>query len=192
MNSSFKLIIEKIKKNPKFILIVGIIGIVLIAFSNVFERSNSKTQTVSATLSAESYCENLENQLSEQIEEVVGGKVKVMITLETGVEYIYASEAKNDESEIENEGNDDSQKLQKDKKSENNYILYKDENGKEVPLVVTEVMPSVKGVVVGCENGDNEVVSLAVKNLVKTALDISDEKVCVVGLDISRWFLKGF
>ena len=74
--------------------------------------------------------------------------------------------------------------LQKDKQSQNNYILYKDENGNEVPLVVTEIMPSVKGVVVGCENGENEFVCATVKSLVTTALDISDDKVCVVGLDI--------
>lgn len=176
-------IFEKLKKNPKVIVIAGLIGIALIFLSG-YIKSDTKTTEVSSSLTASQYSESLEEQLSEQISEVVGGKVKVMVTLETGVEYIYASEAKNDESEIEDAQSKDKQKVQKDKKIENNYILYKDENGKEVPLVVTEVMPSVKGVVVGCENGENEVIVATVKNLVKTALNISDDKVCVVGLDI--------
>ena len=186
MNSILKIknsIFEKLKKNPKIIVILGLLGIALIFLSG-FSQNKTKTTEVSSALTASDYSESLEKKLSEQISEVVGGKVKVMVTLETGVEYIYASEAKNNESEIEDAGSKDKQKLQKDKISENNYILYKDENGKEVPLVVTEVMPSIKGVVVGCENGENEVISATVKNLVKTALNISDDKVCVVGLDI--------
>ena len=39
--------------------------------------------------------------------------------------------------------------------------------------------------VVGCENGENEVVGSTIKNLVTTALNISDDKVCVVGLDMT-------
>lgn len=177
---------EILKNNPKIIVIIGITGIALIFCSGFFEGNSEVREVSSTSLTAIEYRDNLEKQLSEQISEVVGGKVKVMVTLETGVEYIYASEAKNDESEIEDSGSDNKQKVQKDKQSQNNYILYKDENGNEVPLVVTEVMPSIKGVVVGCENGNNEVISATVKNLVKTALNISDDKVCVVGLDISR------
>ncbi len=174
---------EKVKNNPKIIVIIGLVGIALILLSNVFETNNNK-EIQTTSLTASDYCDGLENQLSEQISEVVGGNVKVMITLESGVEYIYASEAKNNESEIEDSDSNNKQKLQKDKQSQNNYILYKDENGNEVPLVVTEIMPSVKGVVVGCENGENEFVCATVKSLVTTALDISDDKVCVVGLDI--------
>ncbi len=188
MNSILKFktdFFEKIKKNPKIIVIAGIIGIAIIFLSG-FSQNSETTKEVSTSLTASQYSESLEEQLSEQISEVIGGKVKVMVTLETGVEYIYASEAKNNESEIEDADSAEKQKLQKDKQSENNYILYKDENGNEVPLVVTEVMPNVKGVVVGCENGENEVISATVKNLVKTALNISDDKVCVVGLDISK------
>ena len=178
---------EKFKKKPKLIIIIGLIGIALIFLSEVFsagDTNDKKTASYTKTTAAE-YCANLESQLSEQVSEVVGGKVKVMLTLETGVEYIYASEAKNNESEIEDADSKEKQKLQKDKQSQNNYILYKDENGNEVPLVVTEVMPSIKGVVVACENGENDAISAVVKELVKTALNINDDKVCVVGLNIS-------
>lgn len=179
----FEIVVKNLKNNPKIIVVIGLVGITLILFSSVFE-TNDKTAVQTSKLTATDYCNSLESQLSEQIKEVVGGDVKVMITLESGVEYIFASEAKNNESEIEDSDDDKKQKLQKDKQSQNNYILYKDENGNEVPLVVTEIMPSVKGVVVGCENGDNDYVCSIVKSLVTTALDVSYDKVCVVGLDI--------
>lgn len=178
-----EILIKKLKNNPKIIVIIGLVGISLIFLSSLID-SNKSDEIKTTVLTSTDYCNSLESRLSEQIKEVIGGNVKVMITLESGVEYIYASEAKNNESEIEDSDDNKKQKLQKDKQSQNNYILYKDENGNEVPLVVTEIMPNVKGVVVGCENGDNEFVCSTVKSLVTTALDVSDDKVCVVGLDI--------
>ena len=179
-------LIKKTKNNPKLLIVIGIVGVSMIFISSIFDNSGKK-EISTTKLTAYEYCNTLEVQLSKQIKEVVGGNVEVMITLESGVEYIYASEAKNNESEIEDSDNKNSQKLQKDKESQNNFILYKDENGNEVPLVVTEIMPSVKGVVVGCDNGDNEYVCTTIKNLVTTALDVSDDKVCVVGLNIYNW-----
>lgn len=177
---------EKIRKDPKIIIIIGLIGIFLIFFSSFFESDDNEVKAEKISeISASEYSQSLEKRLSEQISEVVGGDVKVMVTLETGIEYVYASEAKNNvREELEDAQSDKKQKSQKDEESENNYIIYKDENGNEVPLVVTEIMPNIKGVVVGCENGDNETVAATVKNLVKTALNISDDKVCVVGLNI--------
>lgn len=174
-------------KRANLVIIIGLIGIALIFSSTFLESENSaENEKTSASITAEEYGLELERKLSEQISEVIGGDVKVMVTLQTGIEFVYASEAKNNESEIENADSTVRQKLQKDKQSENNYIIYQDENGNEVPLVITEIMPEVKGVVVGCYNGDNEAISAIVKNLVKTALNISDDKVCVVGLDLSR------
>ena len=178
--------LKNIKNNPKIIVVIGLVGILIIFLSSIFENKPQSDIPVSSENVSDEYCVNLENKLSKQIKEVVGGDVNVLITLETGVEYIYASEAKNNIKEIEDEDVQNGQKLQKDRQEQNNYILYKDENGNEVPLVVTEIMPSVKGVVVSCEKGDDEIVSSIVKNLVKTALNISDDKVCVVGIDISK------
>lgn len=173
-----------LKSKPKIIVIIGVIGIALIFLSVFFEKSPEKTVSTDVKITAEEYSSGLEKKLSEQISDVVGGDVKVMITLESGIEYVYASESKNNESEVEDAYSNKNQKSQKEKQVQNSYITCKDENGNEVPLIVTEIMPNVKGVVVACKNGDNEVIGSAVKSLVTTALDISDSKVCVLGLDI--------
>lgn len=177
-------IIDILKNKPKIIVVIGLIGILLIFFSGFLEKNTEETVSPSVKLTSDEYCESLEKKLSEQIKDVVGGDVKVMITLESGIEYVYASESKNNESEVEDAYSDKNQKSQKQKQIQNSYITCKDENGNEVPLVVTEIMPNVKGVVVACKNGDNEVIASAVKTLITTALDISDSKVCVLGLDM--------
>lgn len=173
-----------LKRKPKLIVIIGLIGIAIIMLSSFIEKDTLTGEDSSKKITAEEYSSGLEEKLSRQIEDVVGGDVKVMITLESGIEYVYASESKNNESEVEDAYSDKNQKSQKEKQVQNSYITCKDENGNEVPLIVTEIMPNVKGVVVACKNGDNEVIGSAVKTLVTTALDISDSKVCVLGLDI--------
>lgn len=175
--------LEIFKKKPKLLVIIGLVGVLLIFLSSFFE-SGDKREDTTAKITAEEYCESLENKLTNQIKDVVGGDVKVMITLESSIEYVYASESKNDESEVEDAYANKNQKSQKQKQIQKNYITCKDENGREVPLVVTEIMPNVKGVVVACENGDNEAIGSAVTSLVTTALDISESKVCVLGTNM--------
>ncbi|MBQ7129360.1 MAG: hypothetical protein IJO19_05175, partial [Clostridia bacterium] len=161
-------ITELIKKNPKIIVIIGLVGIALIFLSGYFDKSDTNKESAKTKITAEEYCESLEEKLSNQIKDVVGGNVKVMITLESSIEYVYASESKNNESEVEDAYANNNQKSQKEKQIQKNFITCKDENGNEVPLVVTEIMPNVKGVVVACNNGDNDAISSAVTSLVTT------------------------
>ena len=176
--------LELIKNNPKYLLIIAAVILVLILFINFVEGDKKSVYTM-ADGDANQYRVELEKRLSEQIGTVIKGEVNVMITLENSVEYIYASENKNNLKSVEDSGDENKQKVQKDEQNEDNYIIYKDTNGSEVPLVVTQVMPNIKGVVVSCENGENHVIQTKIKDLVKTALNISDDKVCVIGVDIN-------
>lgn len=176
--------IEIFKKNPKYLILLAVVllGIVL---SLSFFESKQETVLSSATTDADKYKLAIEQQLTEQISTVIKGEVNVMITLENGVEYVYASENKNNQKSVEDSESTDRQKVQKDEQNEDNFIIYKDNNGNEVPLVITEIMPNIKGVVVSCQNGENHLIQAKIKDLVKTALDITDDKVCVVGVDIN-------
>ncbi len=172
------------KKKPKYLIIVAVVLLVIVLSLSFFENKQ-ETEFASATTDAEKYKLALEHQLSEQISTVIKGEVNVMITLENGVEYVYASENKNNLKSVEDSESTDKQKVQKDEQNEDNFIIYKDNNGNEIPLVITEIMPNIKGVVVSCQNGENHIIQAKIKDLVKTALDITDDKVCVVGIDIN-------
>ncbi|MFR5791179.1 MAG: stage III sporulation protein AG [[Clostridium] leptum] len=124
------------------IIIGGLIGIALIFLSSYFPSGSGGSGSAEETLdkiSAQEYTSQLEENLIQIISHIDGaGEAKVMITLETGVETKYATQEK---SSTESSGDKTSGT------SEVSYITVRDANGSERALAVTEVQPTVKGVV---------------------------------------------
>ena len=56
-----------------------------------------------------------------------------------------------------------------------------DSDGKEVPLTVTEIMPSVRGIVIVCNGGNDQSVQTLIKNTVAVALGVESDCGCVTG-----------
>ena len=167
----------------QIVFVAGIIGILLLFLSSFIggESAPDKIKTTSSD-STEMYVENLENQLSDIISDLLGDKnVSVMITLKNGIQYIYADETKTDTGLTEDKSGSNLLKKEQNDTNEQKYIIVKDSNGNEQPLLITEVMPQVKGVVVICSGGDDKNVQQTVQNAVVTVLDISENKVCVIG-----------
>lgn len=177
-------IIKKLgKKN--ILLILGLAGILLIGLSGIVGGGGE--DTTAATVSGEdsgAYARQLEQQLSQMISSITGaGECQVMVTLEQGTEYIYAVQEKNtqDTSQTSEESRLTAGERVSD---EETYIMVSTENG-EQPLVITELSPKVKGVVVVCEGGGEAGVSQTVRNAVATALNISIDRIYVVAGTIS-------
>lgn len=184
--------IEKIKNIIKsapsskslFLIAVGVAGLLLVLVST-FRKSSAKTAPEKESAEAidvmttENYTELMESKLEKLISDMLGDtKVSVMITLESGIERVYADEMKTDA---------DSKKDQSAKKSEQSdsnqktYVVMKDKNGNEHALLLTEKMPVIRGVVIVCDSGQTENVSNAVKTAVKSALNVGEEKICIIG-----------
>ena len=60
-------------------------------------------------------------------------------------------------------------------------IIVDTENGRQ-GLLVTEIQPTVKGVVVVCRGGDQPIVQERIVSTITTALNISSKRVCVTKL----------
>lgn len=166
-------------KYKNVILIAGIIGIALIFLSSFFSGSSSSdssessesTKEVSATIDADTYTDKLEASLTDLISNINGvGNVKVLVTLENGTATEYATEKK-----VDNQNTGD----KKSDKTETTYITIKDENGAEQAIPITEYAPTVRGVVVVCDGGDQAVIQQRVTDTVTTALNIPSSHVCV-------------
>ncbi len=165
-----------------FLIILGIIGLLLVLISTFNEKqeNNEEIQTVNSTkYTTSEYIDQLENRLETILSDMLSGrKVSVMITLNSGVEYVYAdelktgAELKNDHAAYKTEQSDSNQKT---------YVIVKDSKGNENALLITEKMPEVRGVVVVCDEGQSETVSFAVKSAVRSVLDIDESKICVIG-----------
>lgn len=182
MKVSIKEISEKLKtaNKTKLAATVGLIGVVLIVIPYLFPSGQKAEETVAVVgNSNDRYVEETENKLEEALSDMLGGtKVKVMITLENGIRYVYASETKNDKDISEDKT---TLKTQQSDSEQSNYIVIKNKEGNEEPLIVTEIAPAVKGCIVVCESGDSASVAGAVKQAAATSLGIDEEKICVIG-----------
>lgn len=187
MSDGIGKMMKKLKTLPvsksSFLVILGIIGLLLVMIST-FSGGNKKNEVsqkleVPTAAATDSYTDNIEQKLEALISDMLGGtKVTVMVTLENGVEYVYAdeyktgAEVKKDQTSLKTEQNDSNQK---------NYVVIKDADGNERALLVTEKMPIIRGVVVVCDSGQTETVSAAVKSAVRSALCVDEDKICIIG-----------
>jgi stage III sporulation protein AG len=158
-------------KNPKFVrisLIVGVLLIILIAFSecmsNVFSNTPRKqTQPLTEQFSeADLYAQSIEEKLIEILSHIEGvGKVEVLVTAGTTEEYVYAKEGKTGSNSSTDE-----------------IVIIDSGNGKQA-LTEKIIKPAITGVVIVCEGGDDSRVCERVYNAVRAALGIGASKIYV-------------
>lgn len=168
----------KIFKSPRFLVIAGITGILLIFISSFFSGGTSETDSYkSAEITPESYKEMLEADITETVKDITGSKnVSVIITLESGIRYSYADTREESVSEKKENENTIS-----DNELKEGYIIVKSADGGEEALLVTTQMPEVRGVAIVCDGGDNEYICEKIQNAVTAALNITSKRVYICG-----------
>ncbi len=169
-------------KNPKLLLILGLIGILLIFLSSLGSDSDKKETTDSAgEISVENYRQSLEEDIAEMVSDITGSrKVTVVVTLESGIRYSYADtreEISSDKTEKESQSTDTELK--------EGYITVKSASGGEEALLLKTEMPEIRGVAVVCERGDNEYINEKILNSVTAALNITSKRVYICGRNSS-------
>lgn len=176
-------ILEKCKrflhsgKGVKAACILGAVGVLCICLSE-WLPSEPKAETKQTDLTAQAYCEQVEKRLSDLLCEMEGvGTCRVYVTLESGVEYVYAT-AQKENADYVKDSNENGEKVSERADTEQDVILIDGTDGK-TGLLLTEIQPTVKGVVVVCDGGNTDDVVQRVTAAVTTALNISARRVCV-------------
>ena len=164
------------KKNIKIILlvIVGLISVILLfGFGSGKSKStSSNVVTTSSYISTMDYCKIIENKLIDVLSKVDGaGTVSVMVTVDGSPELIYANE-QDKTSSTNSSGSTTS--------STYSSPIIIDANGSSSALVMTEVLPAVKGVIVVSSGAGKVETRLNLLKAVSTLLDISTEQVTVL------------
>ena len=176
MNNIFKKF-AAVKLNPKLLLILGISGMVLILISNFIPSSSKNAPAEQKSIDAEDYRETVEKNVRDIVTGITGDKEPtVVVTLESGIKYNYADSRESDTSESTGKETEENRKATKQ-----SYITVRTSDGGEKPLVVTEVMPEIRGVAIVCELGDSSFVAEKIQNAVTAALDITSQRVYVSG-----------
>ena len=168
--------------NVKGIKIVGLILIICVGIMLFFKFSKS-VDTVATNVNVDSqynftnssaYAENLEKKLMAVLSNISGaGNVSVMVTLETSPEIILANST--DEKVNSSTSNSNSTSYTTTV-TEPIIISTKGENS---VLVVKEVLPEIKGVVVVATGAKNTNVKLNIVQAVKALLDIDMDNIQV-------------
>ena len=188
LKEKLKIYKDKLPKSKSgFLIVIGLIGLVLILISSLdFNNEEPSGEVINETAVSfdtdSGYTEKLETKLEAVISDMLGGsEVTVMITLESGTEYIYADEIKTNADVTKDQS---AMKTQESDSNHKTYIIVKDSQGNEKPLIVTEKMPVIRGVVIVCESGQTSSVAAAVRLAVKSALNVDDSKICIIGRHI--------
>lgn len=176
MNKLLKLI--KGDKATKYIVATGVIGIILIFISTLDIGGNDKSTEQSVT---DQYTQKIESQISEIVCKITGETdAKVMVSLESSGEIIYADAKSISKNNVTDKNDDAKYKSQQTDNTEQNYIIVEDSNGDQRALIVSELAPTVRGVVIVSKYADNVAVSERITSAVTTVLNIPTKKVCVV------------
>lgn len=165
-----------IKTNHKIIFLISCI---MLGLSLIFGVSNTEIQeqnqeNYNSNSELFEYTAKLEQKLSDTVGSISGaGKTKVMITLDSSFETIYASNAKLNENNISDNN------LQKT--TEKSLALTTSSKNGETPVIIKTISPKIKGVLIVCEGGE---ISKIRENIIKassTLLNISSSRIYVTG-----------
>ena len=148
-------------KNNRIIFIIFIIGVVLVLTAqNHKDTGGESAYTPTSAVSVR----DEEERLAEMLAQIEGaGRVSVMITYESGTEKSLAYETRTSSREDSGEKSEDRKAVT---------------SGGE-PMVVKEVYPQVKGVIVAADGADSASVKTAIREAVTASLGVSAHRVCI-------------
>ncbi|MFV0498114.1 MAG: hypothetical protein ACK5L0_08125 [Candidatus Fimivivens sp.] len=172
------------QKQAKWLTMLGAAGMLLIMLTSLWPGDSGRSDDMSKDVagSLDTHAQQTEQRLVEILKQIKGvGAVHVMVTLENGVEYRYAADEKQSDDSVFTyaNGSDVPSKVQEKEDRQQSYILVDSTGGKK-PLVLTELSPRVKGVVVVCSGAGNPVIRQRVTDALTTALGITSLQVCVI------------
>jgi len=174
-------LLSKLKKIKHFELII--FGVFIVILISIFFSSNSNKKTTKVENLTEFSAEQYANYLEQKLEDVIGnisgaGKVTVMITLDGGMRYEYATQTEETTTSSEVSGNTNSKVVKNEK------VVIVNVNGKSTPLIVKEKYPEISGVVVVASGASNAQVKLNINRAILALIDIKDENIeILVGIN---------
>ena len=143
----------------RWLIILGLVGILLIGLSEWMGQSPTPKEDGMAAVTVSQIEQALEDRVTALLSRVDGvGDCYVMVTLEQSTQQVYASESA----------------------SGGESVLTVATDSGPVGLLITEIQPIIKGVVVVCDGGGDAAVCERVTAAVATAFNLSTRRVCVL------------
>ncbi|KUO71062.1 MAG: hypothetical protein APF77_05010 [Clostridia bacterium BRH_c25] len=181
------------KKTTTNLIIVFCMGLALILIADFYRdiRMNGKaeegiynedTQIEAGTTDNTSpdFVRGLENELSSILSKIQGaGRVSVMITLKSGREIIPAKDESISDKVTNEKDTSGGTRIINEKTTDEKVVFTAAQGGSSKPLIIKEINPEVKGVIVVAEGAKDSKVKLRISQAVQTVLDIPAYRVTV-------------
>ena len=173
--------LDKIKKtisNNKRVLILallGILGISLLGISEIvpkghIQQAKHDEEFIQSSVQTDAYCQTLEKKLETILSEIENvGRVKVLLTLESSDEKIYATDKKTNSKHTD---------TSTEKTMDSKYV--RDSKNTGEGMILKTNAPKIKGAVIVCDGGNNSAVVQYITAAVSAALGIGSNAVTVL------------
>lgn len=179
---------KKLIENTAIVIVIGII--VIIAGGSIFGGNKSKEpgkaqqnsgSAGGSSLTAASSADDTELKLKSLLSQMQGvGKVDVMVTYYTSKEEVPAYDIKRNQSSTDEKDSEGGTRRVSEEEYESTLAYEDSSSGGKSPVILKELEPEVKGVLVVAEGADSVVVRERVINAVAVLLDVPIHKVQVV------------
>lgn len=171
---------------------LGLIGILLLIFGSFFdgnllsskivpisETKEDSTIITSKSMDA-SYEKNLENKLTQLLSRTKGaGNVAVSITVEGSARQEHEKNIVKETKTVQEKDTSGGIRTTTETK-ENQQVLVNKENGVDKPVMLREINPEIKGVLVIADGAGDSVVKANLTKAVETGLGIASYKITVL------------
>ena len=169
----FERVFNFLKKN-KYVLPVVLVGLVLILIPTT-GKSAAKEQPASGGQTEAFSLAEQEKRIAEALSKIDGaGKVTVVLTLQTGIEQVYARD-ETYSKDASRRGDEEETSLDRTSK----VVLASSGSAAEKPLTVKTVYPVYQGALVVCEGADSAAVRLDIIRAVAGLTGLSTDKIVV-------------
>lgn len=179
---------KKLIENCVIIIILGVVAI--IAGSTIFGKTGdektanaakeNEVQEAAKVIGSEDK-EDLQKRMESILSKIGGaGSVNVMITYVSGKELVPAYDTKRTENDTQEKDNGGGTRSIKNNDTENKVVYEESGNGVKKPVVLKELQPAVKGVVVVADGAADPVVRESLTRAVQVLVDVPVHKIQVL------------
>ncbi|MEA4972271.1 hypothetical protein SDC9_106523 [bioreactor metagenome] len=175
------------KRKGKFfndVIIAVAFGAMLIIAGEVFFSGDKKpddTAIVQEEAVDESDSANsLESKTESLLSQVEGaGRVRVMITLDSDGESVYAEEKKTSNSQTDEKASEGDNREIASETEEKSVVMVNNGDGSTSPVIIKETAAKIAGIVIVAEGGDNILVKDSLIRAAQALFDVPANKVAV-------------
>jgi len=164
----------KVINTYKYLIIIVAVGLIILMLpsSNDDEKEASEKK-IDALFDIETFENRIENILKngEGI-----GRVNVVLTIKSGMEYVYAEETKLNTREQMESG--DRSDINKD--SDKRPSILSNSDGGEEPVVVKTIYPEFLGAAVVCDGADNPKVQMYITDVISSLTGVTSDRITII------------